>query len=210
MKRLFYLLSFLTIIACNRKHEIKVGVQTFNDFPKHISDSISFAIKEVYKFEVTLLNKQSLPKTSFTNIKSPRYRADSLLKFLKKIKPDTINYIIGLTDKDISTTKRDTKGNIKHPKNKYKDWGVFGLGYINGPSCVVSTFRYKTKNKSLFTDRIQKICVHEIGHNLGLPHCNSGMECVMQDAAESIRTIDKVNMILCKSCKKQIEKQHSL
>ena len=46
------------------------------------------------------------------NIKSPRYRADSILRILKREKPDSIDYLIGILNKDISTTKRDRKGNI--------------------------------------------------------------------------------------------------
>jgi archaemetzincin len=205
MKKLFLLLSITTLISCSNDKKTLIGIQPFNDFPKAISDSISSAIKNVYQFETVQLQQQQLPKVAFINIKSPRYRADSLLKFLKRNKPDSISYILGLTTKDISTTKRDKDGSIKEPLSKYTDWGVFGLGYRPGPSSIVSTFRYKTNKRSLFIERLQKICVHELGHNLGLTHCTSGLKCVMQDAAETIKTVDNVEMKLCISCKKQLK-----
>jgi archaemetzincin len=125
-----------------------------------------------------------------------------LLKLLEQTKPDTVTYILGLTKKDISTTKRDQQGNIKEPQEKYRDWGIFGLGYMPGASCVASTFRLSTPQNKL-TDRLQKVCIHELGHNLGLDHCEN-KHCVMTDAAESIKTIDQVNVDLCMVCKDKI------
>ncbi len=119
------------------------------------------------------------------------------------IKPDTIDYIMGLTSQDVSTTKRDESGEIKLPKEKYTDWGVLGLGYRPGPSCVISTFRIGHKSKDVFMERLKKIAVHEFGHNIGLDHCET-RDCVMQDAAETIKTIDRSRLSLCSECKKRI------
>lgn len=135
------------------------------------------------------------------HLKTPRYRADSLLIDLAQHKPDSLDYIIGLTQVDISTTKRDAQGQILTPIEKYTDWGIFGLGYRPGPSCVVSTYRLKHTNHTTFVSRLKKIAIHEIGHNTGLPHCQASPHCVMQDAVESIRTIDAADMQLCKSCR---------
>lgn len=204
MKFIITLLLSLLLISCKHETKTLVAIQPFNNFPTYISDSIASAVRLIYNFETIQLEKRSLPKDAFINIKSPRYRADSLLKFLKRNKSDSINYILGLTTKDISTTKRNKDGSIKEPLYKYSDWGVFGLGYKPGVSSIVSTFRYKTKKQTLFIERLQKICTHELGHNLGLPHCKSGLECIMQDAAETIKTVDNVKMQLCSTCKKQL------
>ena len=204
MKQLFILILIISSFSCIKNQPKKVGLQPFNSFSKEILDSITLSIENTYDFKVYLLPQKKLPKTAFTTVKTPRYRADSLLRFLKHSQPDSIDYVLGLTHHDISTTKRDAQGAIKQPEYKYKDWGVFGLGYVAGPSAIVSTFRYKKSTPSLFIERIQKICVHELGHNLGLPHCESGQACVMQDAAESIKTIDNVDNILCSSCKRKI------
>ena len=207
MKQFSFLLLIFIITACNQKRQRKVGLQPFDQFPNEILDSVASAINSKYGFEVYKLPKKVLPKTAFTKVKTPRYRADSLLRSLKHNKPDSINYILGLTQQDISTTKRNPDGTIKTPEYKYRDWGVFGLGYVSGPSSIVSTYRYKKSSQSLFIQRIQKICVHELGHNLGLKHCRSGKPCVMQDAAESIKTIDNVENLLCSSCKRKINLQ---
>ena len=140
---------------------------------------------------------------AFVNIKSPRYRADSLLIDLFQNRPDSIDYLLGITSKDISTTKRDSKGNIRQPKSKYLDWGIFGLGYKPGVSCVISTYRLNNGKSDLLISRVQKIAVHEIGHNMGLDHCETE-KCVMQDAVETISTVDNEGFELCERCYKKL------
>jgi archaemetzincin len=181
-----------------------VGIQPFKGFDKGQIEILSKTIKEVYGFNVVVLPEKELPKSAFINIKSPRYRADSLLKYLKKTKPASVDYVIGLTNKDISTTKYDDAGKIKKPESTYKDWGIFGLGYCPGTCCIVSTFRLQKTTKENFILRFKKVCIHELGHNLGLDHCKT-LHCVMSDANESIKTIDNEKLELCAKCKSQIK-----
>ena len=126
-----------------------------------------------------------------------------LLKYLKSIRPDSIDFMLGLTATDISTTKKDKLGRIKQPKSKYEDWGTFGLGYRPGSACVVSSYRLSKPNKTI--ERLQKVVVHELGHNLGLKHCTSKLNCVMDDAAETIRTVDAGHITLCDKCKNVLD-----
>jgi len=183
-----------------------IGIQPYGNVKQSLIDTIQQTIRQVYAFEsVIVLKHKQLPKSAFINIKSPRYRADSIIKILKREKPDTIDYIIGITTKDISTTKRNKHGEVLKPKNKYVDWGIFGLGYRPGPTCLLSTFRIKSENRNKCIDRMKKVCMHEIGHNLGLKHCKTSSKCVMRDAAETIKTIDEVDLKLCLTCKSLIE-----
>lgn len=52
-------------------------------------------------------------------------------------------------------------------------------------------------------ERLKKVTMHELGHNLGLPHCPN-KHCFMQDAAETIKTIDGVELNLCEECRDQL------
>ena len=180
--------------------ENTIGILPLGGIEASIIDTIESAIQNYYGFKTCKLAAIEIPKAYYVTIKSPRYRADSIIMFLKENKPDSIDYIIGFTSFDISTTKRDKKGKIKKPESKYLDWGIFGLGYRPGPSSVVSDFRLKAKSKELEIERIKKVTLHELGHNLGLPHCIN-LDCFMRDAAESINTIDAVKLNLCDKCK---------
>jgi archaemetzincin len=198
----FFIIQVILLIGCNPENK-KVGVQTFENFTPELRDTVKAAIERYYKFKVYTYPSRDIPANFFVKLKTPRYRADSLIKYLKSIKPDSIDYFIGLTEKDISVTISDDDGNVKAPAYRYKDWGVFGYGYQPGSSCVVSTFRLN-KNHKNFISRLKKISLHEVGHNLGLEHCMDE-NCFMRDAAESIHTIDIVNLRLCENCFSKIE-----
>ncbi len=205
MKKIFFILITIALFSCEyREKKIKVSLLPLGNVSAEYLDSISGALKNEYHFEVEILPEIKIPENFFINIKSPRYRADLIIKHLLTIKPDSVDYIMGITEYDISVTKRDENGNIKTPESKYSDWGVFGFGYVENRSSIISTFRFKNDDQKIFFLRLQKIAMHELGHNLGLPHCKNKM-CVMCDAAETIRTIDRVNKTLCKDCRAKIQ-----
>jgi archaemetzincin len=189
--------------ACRSKENLRIAIQPYGKVDPAWKDSVRVALKREFNADVTVLPVQSLPANTFINIKSPRYRADKIIRHLREIKPDNIDYILALTDRDISTTKKDVSGNTLSPASKYDDWGVFGLGYRPGPSCIVSTFRIQNTSKTKFFGRLQKISIHEVGHNLGLQHCDT-QQCVMRDAVESILTVDAVQPYFCDKCKRKI------
>lgn len=199
------LFLLVLMFSCDSKESVKIGIQPYGQFDSTLVDSVQAVVKRVYGFEAIILPRKELPKSAFANIKSPRYRADSLIKQMKESCPDSLGLILGLTTKDISTTKRDADGEVLKPQSKYQDWGVFGLGYRPGKSCIVSTFRIHSDSQKQFESRFKKIVMHEIGHNLGLKHCDRNEKCVMQDAAETIKTVDRVELKLCAYCQNKIE-----
>ena len=95
-----------------------------------------------------------------------------------------------------------TEKDIAHKKsNDFPEWGVFGLGFRPGTTCVVSTFRLK-KNVSnrKFLERLKKVALHEIGHNLGLEHCTNNKECMMTSASGTVKQVDKEKIWFCSKC----------
>ena len=200
---LFIALPFLIACSGKPKTPVTVALQPFDNFDSALSDSISSTIKKTYGVDIVVLKSRPLPREAYVNIKTPRYRADRLIRILKTNLPDSIDYIVGLTHADISTTSRDKFGFVKEPKSKYEDWGIFGYGYRPGQSCVVSTFRIGKRSDKRFMDRLKKISIHELGHNLGLDHCDTKY-CVMSDAAETIKTIDAEKSELCSVCKNDL------
>ena len=199
-------LGCMFMFACNADNDSKhLYLQPLGKVPATVVDSVQSALVRMYPLNCSIRQEMALPKEAFTNIKSPRYRADSILRYLSRIHSAKGTFVMGITQTDISTTKYSAKNEIKQPHSKYRDWGVFGLGQRPGKSSVISTHRLRTDNQTTFVHRIQKVAVHEFGHNLGLKHCQSGESCVMQDAAESIKTIDRVKMELCSDCQRKIK-----
>lgn len=192
------MLLVLTTYACNKN--TKVGLQPLGNPDQSIVDSVRSSLSNAYGFEVYILPVQDLPEHAFINVKSPRYRADKLISYLRKHKADSLDFVMGITDVDISTTKRGADGTVKDPASKYEDFGIFGLGYKPGASSIISSFRLKSAGRQKLLQRIRKISVHELGHNLALPHCVHDDHCVMRDAAESIKTVDGVGTTLCQHC----------
>ena len=122
-----------------------------------------------------------------------RYRADSTIKWLKQIKPDSARTIVGITNEDVSVNK-----------GAHKDYGVMGLGYKPGKACVVSTFRLRktASSRKHFQQRLFKVVVHEMGHNFGLDHCPDET-CIMVDAEGQMKLDQEKD--LCSSCKQKLQ-----
>lgn len=206
-----YFISIISLLVSCSKEKIFqpenekkiVGIQPYEKFSTDEAKLISFVIDSFYRLETRILPNKSLPKIAFTKIKSPRYRADSIIKIQNQNIPKDVYYVLGLTNEDISVTKNDKNGQILKPKWKYCDFGIMGLAYRPGRSAIVSKFRIKSKNHKTEMTRLRKVAIHEFGHNLGLPHC-SDKNCVMTSAAEKLATIDHEKLALCDKCKKII------
>ncbi len=141
-----------------------IDIQPFADIDTQYIHQVQQALSTIYK-HVELKKPIPLPASAFYAPRH-RYRADSLIRYLKSITPE--NHIcIGITNKDIS-----------HTKDKINDYGIMGLGYLSGASCVVSTFRLP---KAKVIQHLIKLSEHELGHTQGLPHC-ADTHCLMRDA----------------------------
>lgn len=180
-------LGILFLSGCNQKgktlpekEKITIVLQPFDQFPKEYLQEVHKNLKAVYS-SVDVADNIPFPEDSWNHNRSRR-RADALIAYLTTIAGNN-QLIIGLTTKDISTSK-DNKS----------DWGVFGLGYRPGKSCIASTYRLKG-NK---TGKLFKVAIHELGHTQGLPHCPV-QNCFMRDA-EGKDVLD-AETAFCKKCK---------
>lgn len=201
---LLYFYCYLYRVSKPKEATKIVGIQLYDGFSKEKATDLAKTISEYYHFKTIILPEKDLPKSAFINIKSPRYRADSVIKIQKRSNFKNCDYILGLTDHDISITKKEADGSIKKPEWKYNDFGVMGLAYRPGNSAIISSFRLKNKDQKLFFERLKKVVIHEFGHNLGLPHCKN-KHCVMTSACEKISTIDNEKMSLCETCASKIK-----
>jgi archaemetzincin len=189
LSKIFCVLFVLVFAQCKEKNnttnkKITAGysicIQPFANIDSSIVLAVRDSIKTFYP-TVTINTNTPLPAFAFL-AKNNRYRADSLLKFLSAISHKN-ELIIGLTEKDISTTK-----------DKIQDWGVMGLGYCPGNACVASTYRLQKEN---IKSQLFKVATHELGHTQGLPHC-SNKTCFMRDAEGKNPTNEEIGF--CANC----------
>ena len=163
-----------------------VHILPLGNVKKPIIDDVVKGLTDFYHKEIVV--EKSIPlDNKLLAASKTRFSADSILKRFKSSKN-----ILVITEVD-----------IVHPKEKVtKEFGIFGLGFRPGTVCVVSSFRLK-KNASpkLFTERLKKVSIHEVGHNLGLHHCTKDPECMMSAANGTIKQVDHEKMMFCDYCR---------
>lgn len=189
---LFYFI--LVVISCGElqpevttSNPTIITIQPLGAISREQQQFVYNHFKVIYP-HIELKETIPLPATAYL-VQRNRYRADSIINYLTRMTSE--NHItIGLTDKDISTTK----GNVK-------DWGVMGLGFCPGKACIASSFRLSQKDKSM---QFFKVAIHEFGHTQGLPHC-AEKTCLMRDA-EGGNPLNEEKQF-CINCRKILEKK---
>lgn len=134
-----------------------------------------------------------------SSARSPRpgaLQATVLLQWLEALPLPPQGKIMGIAEADIVA-----------PTGSIPIWGVLGLGSLRGHSSVISTYRMKRRwekggaSEALVRERLWKIAVHELGHTLGLEHCEQP-GCLMEDGRGTVKTIDR-DTALCPACEQK-------
>jgi archaemetzincin len=85
---------------------------------------------------------------------------------------------------------------------------IFGQAFLQGKCGIASVYRLSNErygmkpDKQLFTDRVRKEVIHELGHTFGLIHCTNPT-CVMRSSTY-VEDIDQKEHSLCHKCKTDI------
>jgi len=189
--KLLLLLAFVLMISTARDQSKVICIQPLGNVSREEIDVVKSSVENFYHYKCIVKPALSLTNDILAGSKT-RYEAN---RILAKYKSGEITLI--LTEKDIA---------VKNPERHVNEWGVFGQGDMPGTTCVISTFRLKHHaSNQLFHTRLIKVCLHEIGHNLGLDHCTSGdKRCLMNDSKGALKTVDEEKVFLCAKCKKQL------
>jgi archaemetzincin len=75
---------------------------------------------------------------------------------------------------------------------------VFGESQLGGKAAVISLFRLQNKNREEAYNRAAKIALHEIGHLLGIVHCETA-DCLM-GFSKDLAKLDERPLRFCQAC----------
>lgn len=193
MKKLLLIIPITLIVLTGFyfiKPTTKINIQPLGAVSPEYISQVKKSIKSFYGYDCIVNNKIEVTSDILSKI-TKRVEANKLLKKYNSPKNTLI-----ITEKDIC-----------HFKDKLRpEYGILGLGLKPGKICVISVFRLKrgaSNQKTL--ERLEKVALHEIGHNLGLNHCINDKECMMNDACGTIKQVDNEKVWFCKKCWNRIK-----
>jgi archaemetzincin len=194
MKKLLLIIPIALIVLTSfyfLKPISKINIQPLGEVSPEYINLVKKSVKTFYGYDCMVMPTQKITKDMLSPIKK---RIDANKALRNNL---TFNNLLIITEKDICHYENDDN----------PEWGIFGLGLRPGKTCIISTFRLKrnvSKQKTL--ERLEKVVLHEIGHNLGLAHCTNNNECMMNDANGTIKQVDNEKVWFCAKCMKQIKK----
>jgi archaemetzincin len=168
---------------------ISLRIIPFGDIPKEVFDILTEEL--LYKFTalVDVYEQIGLPKEHFNSVRH-QFLSERVLEFISS---NFKGRTLGILDEDLYT------GDLNF---------IFGQAQMRGKVAIISVHRMKPtfyKNeadKNILMQRIVKEAVHEVGHMLGLEHCNNS-GCVM-NFSNTIIDVDRKTKDLCESCKNKL------
>jgi archaemetzincin len=172
----------LASLACGRNsaRPLTIALQPLLPAPdEETLAAVEALARELLGATMLRLAPRPLPATAWYAARR-RHRAEVIVRVLESRRPSGAARILGVTARDISTTHGEAT-----------DWGVLGLGVIGGRAAVASSYRVARNAddgahaRTLFS----RVCVHELGHALGSPHCEAP-GCLMQDGHGKIGVLD--------------------
>ena len=171
----------------------RIQVLPLGNVPNGMLAELCRGLGEEFGARCELLEGEPMPARAF-NVSRQQYSSTEILAGLAGRKIADTSRLIAVTGSDLYV-----------PVLTF----VFGEAQTEGQCAVVSTHRLRQEFYGLPADarleslRLEKEAVHELGHTLGLAHCEN-YECVMA-ASHAVEWIDLKGGRFCAMCRRGLE-----
>ena len=157
-------------------------------FPLSTMADLARDISRLFQSTVIILPEQNTTARAFDPSRG-QHNSTDILHLLAPLAETNLDRVLGVTTVDLFI-----------PIFTY----LFGEAQLDGPAAVVSGRRLQNQfyglasEAALYYERLQKECLHELGHTFGLRHCNTA-GCVMQKSTY-VENIDLKSVNFCPEC----------
>jgi len=168
---------------------LEIAVLPVGSVDEGILEHICDFLQKVFPKTSSLLLRQVMPLPDEAyNASREQYNSSILLSKLMPFKFG-IDRLLGITEADLHVPSMNFVFGEAHPL-----WGVAVISLHR----LRPEFYGQTSDNTLFLERCAKEAIHEVGHILGLSHCDDP-QCVMF-FSNSIKDTDRKGLSFCKRC----------
>ena len=193
LKSLCFSLILLVLVinlACSQPVPKTIHIQPLGKVSPIYVQLVKESVKTFYGYDCVVKSRVEVTNAMLSRLKK-RIDANKALRSNK-----TSENLLFITEGDISYNK-----DVANP-----EWGILGLGLRPGKTAIISTFRLKKGvSQQKILERLKKVALHEIGHNLGLAHCTTNDRCMMTAAKGTVKQVDLMKVWLCEKFKQKLK-----
>ena len=165
-----------------------IVISPIGNFGSEITEPVKKEIYRIFGFPALIIPVLEDVDFAFDSGRN-QYHSTSILQQLEKSAPSFAIKVIAVTKVDLFIPILTR---------------VYGEAQLGGKACLVSTYRLKDQISAahpgvIFTQRIIKEAIHELGHTFNLRHCQEHV-CIMHYCRTEL-DVDRKSDQLCRYCK---------